>query len=140
MFHKNAFKMQIIYMSALILLLNLNKQPVKYIYMESFKAISCLELEKLRVQFKMSNNWPVKSNQVSKIVCCTCAEIRKFWVFWQKYVPKKILLTGWKFQLNISGDSEVIEKFCHNYFNPANPPPNTFEGLKLGNLVKECTK
>ena len=68
-------------MSALILLLNLNKQPMKYIYMESFKATSYLELEKLRVQFKMSNNWPVKSNQVSKIVCCTCAEIRKLWFF-----------------------------------------------------------
>ena len=56
--------------------------------------------------------------------------------FWQKSVSKETLLTGWKFQLNISGDSEVVEKFCQNSFNPAKPSPNTLEGLKLWDIVK----
>ena len=65
--------MQIIYMLALISHMNLNKQPMKYIYGKS--------LTKLRVQIRMPNSWFVKSDQVSKRVRCTYTEVRKGCVY-----------------------------------------------------------
>ena len=106
-------------------------------YTQRFKALACLKPQKLRVQLKMPINWPVKSNQVSRRVTCTWAEIRKGCDFKKKNVPKKILLIWWKFQIDISSDAEVIKKFCYNSFNSANPLPNTLEGSKSWNIARE---
>ena len=52
-------------------------------------------MEELRAQFKMSNNWSVKSIQVSNIALCACRKVeRGAFLIKKKNVPNEIVLAG----------------------------------------------